>query len=109
MWNAGHQRGISQLELELQGEVDKYIATFWLLRAQHPGHQPREVLPALFEKTHVDPRLPPARQQPLCRRHPVTRRGSAPGSRRHCCRTADPRGTRAVSGLTALLPPRLHA
>jgi hypothetical protein len=63
MWNAGHQRGVSQLELELQGEVDKYITAFWLLRAQHPGHRPRELLPALFEKTRIDPRLPPARQQ----------------------------------------------
>jgi hypothetical protein len=63
MWNAGHQRGVSQLELELQGEVDKYIAAFWLLRAQHPGHRPRELHPALFERTRVDPRLPPARQQ----------------------------------------------
>jgi hypothetical protein len=61
-WNAGHQRGISQLELELQGEVDKYIVTFWLLRAQHPGHQPRELRAALFENTCVDPRLPPALQ-----------------------------------------------
>ena len=34
-----------------------------LLRAQHPGHRPRELHPALFEKTRVDPRLPPARQQ----------------------------------------------
>jgi len=63
MWNAGHARGVSQLELELQGEVDKYIAAFWLLRAQHPGHRPRELHPALFEKTRIDPRLPPARQQ----------------------------------------------
>lgn len=62
-WNAGHSRGVSQLELEIQGEVDKYIATLWLLRAQHPGHRPREVHPALFERTRVDPRLPPARQQ----------------------------------------------
>lgn len=62
MWNAGHARGVSHLELELQGEVDKYIAAFWLLRAQHPGHRPRELHPALFERTHVDPRLPPPRQ-----------------------------------------------
>jgi hypothetical protein len=55
MWNAGHERGVSQLELELQGEVDKYIASFWLLRAQHPGHRPRELHPALFERTRVDP------------------------------------------------------
>lgn len=63
MWNAGHARGVSQLELELQGEVDKYIAAFWLLRAQHPEHRPRELHPALFERTQVDPRLPPASQQ----------------------------------------------
>lgn len=63
MWNAGHARGVSQLELELQGEVDKYIAALWLLRAQHPGHRPRELLPALFERTRIDPRLPPAHQQ----------------------------------------------
>jgi hypothetical protein len=62
MWNARHRRGISQLELELQGEVDKYIAAFWLLRAQHPDHRPRELRPALFEKTRIDPRLSPARQ-----------------------------------------------
>lgn len=63
MWNAGHARGISQLELELQGEVDKYIATLWVLRAQHPGHLPRELHTALFERTRIDPRLPAARQQ----------------------------------------------
>jgi hypothetical protein len=62
MWNAGHARGISQLELELQGEVDKYIAALWLLRAQHPGHRPRELLPALFVRTRIDPQLPSARQ-----------------------------------------------
>ncbi|HTP40095.1 MAG TPA: hypothetical protein VMI92_11040 [Steroidobacteraceae bacterium] len=63
MWNAGHARAVSLLELELQGEVDKYIASFWLLRAQHPGHRPRELHAALFARTLVDPRLPVARQQ----------------------------------------------
>lgn len=63
MWNARHQRGVSQLELELQAEVDKYVASYWLLRAQNPGHRPRELLPALFGLTRVDPALPPARQQ----------------------------------------------
>jgi len=63
MWNASHARGVSQLELELQAEVDKYVASFWLLRVQHPGHQPRELHPALFARTRVDPRLPPARRQ----------------------------------------------
>jgi hypothetical protein len=63
MWNAGHSRGISQLDLELQAEVDKYIASYWLLRAQHPGHVPRELFHLLFQRTRVNPALPPASQQ----------------------------------------------
>jgi hypothetical protein len=63
MWNAGHDRGISQLELEMQAEVDKYIASFWLLRAQHPKHAPRELHHLLFARTRVNPGLAPARQQ----------------------------------------------
>ncbi len=63
MWNAGHDRGVSQLDLELQAEVDKYIAAWWLLRAQHPGHVPRELHPLLFARTRVNPGLPPAHQQ----------------------------------------------
>jgi len=62
MWNAGHQRGISQLELELQAEVDKYVASWWLLRRQHPAHQPRELHYLLFRCTRVDSSLSPARQ-----------------------------------------------
>jgi len=63
MWNAGHARGLSLLDLELQAEVDKYIVAFWLLRAQYPRHMPRELHHVLFARTHVDPKLPPARQQ----------------------------------------------
>src|SRR5580658_160308 len=63
MWNAGHARGVSLLDLELQAEVDKYIASFWLLRTQYPGHMPRELHHMLFVRTHVDPNLPPVRQQ----------------------------------------------
>jgi hypothetical protein len=62
MWNAGHDRGVSQLDLELQAEVDKYIASFWLLRSQHPGHRPRELHHLLFACTQVNSRLPPATQ-----------------------------------------------
>jgi len=62
MWNAGHTRGISLLDLELQAEVDKYITSFWLLRTQDPTHRPRELHHTLFERTHIDRDLPPARQ-----------------------------------------------
>jgi hypothetical protein len=63
MWNAGHERGVSLLDLELQAEIDKYIISFWLLRNQCPGHRPRELHHMLFVRTHVDPDLPPARRQ----------------------------------------------
>jgi hypothetical protein len=63
MWNAGHTRGISLLDLELQAEVDKYIVSFWLLRTQHPTHRPHELHHTLFVRTHVNPALPAARQQ----------------------------------------------
>jgi hypothetical protein len=57
MWNARHDRGVSQLELELQAEIDKYIASWWLLRSQNPGHYPRELRRLLFERTTPAPHL----------------------------------------------------
>ena len=63
MWNAGHTRGISLLDLELQAEVDKYVASYWLLRRQDPCRRPMELHRALFTRTHVDTSLPPPRQQ----------------------------------------------
>jgi hypothetical protein len=62
MWNAGHDRGVSQFELELQGEVDKYVASWWLLRRQHPDHVPRELRHVLFERTMVNPALVASRR-----------------------------------------------
>ena len=56
-WNADHDRPVSLLELELQAEVDKYVASYTLLRRQFPGRFPVELLRLLFERTRVDPRL----------------------------------------------------
>ena len=56
-WNAGHDRPVSVLELEMQAEVDKYVASYWLLREQFPGHVPAELRRLLFARTRVDPRL----------------------------------------------------
>lgn len=56
-WNASHDRGVSLLELELQAEVDKYVASLALLRAQHPAHYPRELHRLLFVQAQVDPQL----------------------------------------------------
>jgi len=56
-WNAGHDKPVSLLELEMQAEVDKYVASYWLMRRQYPQHFPAELRRALFERTRIDPRL----------------------------------------------------
>ncbi|HEY6451904.1 MAG TPA: hypothetical protein VIX87_04835 [Steroidobacteraceae bacterium] len=56
-WNAGHDRGVTLLELELQAEIDKYVASWWLLRRQDPGRFPAELHYLLFERARVDLRL----------------------------------------------------
>lgn len=56
-WNAGHDRGVTLLELELQAEIDKYVASWWLLREQDPGRYPAELHHLLFERARVDARL----------------------------------------------------
>jgi hypothetical protein len=56
-WNAGHDKPVSLLELEMQAEVDKYVASYWLMRRQYPRHFPAELRRVLFERTHVDASL----------------------------------------------------
>ncbi|HEY4881734.1 MAG TPA: hypothetical protein VIH80_06100 [Steroidobacteraceae bacterium] len=56
-WNAGHDRGVSLLELELQAEIDKYVSSWWLLRAQDPERYPAELHRLLFERSRIDGRL----------------------------------------------------
>ena len=54
-WNAGFDKPVTLLELELQAEVDKYVLGAWLLREQGAGRFPRELHRALFERAHIDP------------------------------------------------------
>jgi hypothetical protein len=61
VWNAGHDRPVSVLELEMQAEVDKFIASHLLLRRQSPGRFPLELRRVLFERSRPDPRLDAAR------------------------------------------------
>jgi hypothetical protein len=61
-WNAGHDRPVSILELEMQAEVDKYVASYWLLRRQLPGRFPGELRRILFERARIDPRLAEGRE-----------------------------------------------
>ena len=66
-WNAGHDKPVSLLELEMQAEVDKYVASYWLLRQQLPQHFPAELRRLLFERTRVDPRATAAGRGELYR------------------------------------------
>src|SRR6202035_3446341 len=56
-WNAGHDKPVSMLELEMQAEIDKYVASLTLLRRQSPERFPAELLTLLFERTRIDPNL----------------------------------------------------
>src|SRR5215468_7489630 len=85
-WNAGHDKPVSLLELEMQAEVDKYVASYWLLRRQFPGRFPAELLRLLFERTRIDPQLAAGREdlyreasryaQKFCRRLEQSLRGA---------------------------------
>jgi len=54
VWNASYDRQVTLLELELQAEVDKYVGSLWLLRAQDPKRFPVELHHLLFERACVD-------------------------------------------------------
>ncbi len=65
--NAGHDRPVSRLALEMQAEIDKYVASFALLRRHEPHRFPAELHTLLFRRAQVDPRLA-AGHEPLYRR-----------------------------------------
>ena len=89
-WNAGHDRPVSILELEMQAEVDKYVASYWLLRRQLPGRFPAELRRILFERARIDPQLAQGREElyreasryaeKFCRRLERTLRRSGAGT-----------------------------
>ena len=61
-WNAGHDKPVTLLELELQAEIDKYVASYLLLKRQFPDRFPAELLHVLFERTRIDSRLARGRE-----------------------------------------------
>ena len=62
-WNAGHDRQVGLLELELQAEIDKYVSSWWLLREQDPARYPSELHRLLFEYTRIDGTLAAGRSE----------------------------------------------
>ncbi len=63
VWNAHHGRSVTQLEMELQAEVDKFVtATYWISR-QYGGHVLGELHQALFQNYRLRNGLSPERRQ----------------------------------------------
>jgi hypothetical protein len=91
-WNAGHDKPVSVLELEMQAEVDKFMASHLLLRRQWPGRFPLELRRVLFERSRPDPRLDAARAR-------IYREASRYAER--FCRYLEPALARARSGANA--------
>lgn len=60
--NAGHDRPVSRLALEMQAEIDKYVASFALLRQAAPRRFPAELHALLFRRCRVDPALARGRE-----------------------------------------------
>ncbi len=57
IWNAGYERGVSLMELEMQAEIDKYVSTAFLFGQQGSGRIPSNLHPWLFEKPVFDSSL----------------------------------------------------
>jgi len=60
--NAGHDRPVSRFALEMQAEIDKYVASFALLRQAEPRRFPTELHALLFRRCRVDPALARGRE-----------------------------------------------
>jgi len=60
--NASHDRPVSRLALEMQAEIDKYVACVALLRRGEPRRFPAELHALLFRRARVDPVLAAGRE-----------------------------------------------
>jgi hypothetical protein len=62
-WRLTRDAPVSLLELETQAEVDKYVATVFLVAGQSGGRYPTEVHGRLFDRVAFDARLEPAQYE----------------------------------------------
>ena len=60
--HAEHDRPVSLLTLELQAEIDKYVASVLLLCRRDPRRFPAELHSLLFRRTRIDPVLAAGRE-----------------------------------------------
>lgn len=61
LYRAGNGRAVTELELELQGEVDKYLNAVFLLSLQNEGAVSARLRELLFQRYRLDDRVTPER------------------------------------------------
>jgi hypothetical protein len=62
-FSAARKRRVTELELELQAEVDKFVTSTLLLAARNDGHAPEDLLDRLFSDFVPRPDLDPEERQ----------------------------------------------
>lgn len=56
-WNAGHDKPVTALEMELQAEVDKFMLSVCYLSVQNRGRVPQDLAQTVLYAGHIDSRL----------------------------------------------------
>jgi len=56
IWNAGLSKSVTQFELEMQAEVDKYVSSL-MLHLEYAGSVPHNLVPQLFGEPAFDEAL----------------------------------------------------
>lgn len=69
VWNAGFDRPVSLLELELQAEVDKYVVSSFLFSQQTEGQVPSGLSSWLFSNPAYDIQLDPTSRKRYAHAH----------------------------------------
>lgn len=59
VWHVAAERDVTLMELEMQAEVDKWVVSTLLLRAQRRDYAPARLRSALFDEPDFDHRLAP--------------------------------------------------
>lgn len=63
VWNIHNERSIRRLEIELQGEVDKYVLCALLLLGQDQSQIIRDLVDRLFHRFRLDDHLEPVEKE----------------------------------------------
>ncbi len=89
-WNAGFERCITQLELELVAEVDKFVTAAVRLLEQYGALEPRSLLKLMFERVIFRPQLPEVERQRYYEANRLAARYCQRLASRHALRRGEP-------------------